>query len=150
MSKSRHSVNAWLKNLDAKFNLDDSGRCFLQRDNKTGVVVYAPEEGDEVFLYSDLMRVPDNIPPTFYEKILTLNSQTARTNGAFITFEASSNQLIAMFAQPIQALDAQIFQNILQNLPRTIESLRTQIKDIWLDCQHNLTTKPVMPSVSHA
>jgi hypothetical protein len=113
-------------------------------------VVYVPEEGDEVFLYGDLMRVPDNISPTFYKKILTLNSQTSRTNGAFITFQASSNQLIAMFAQPIQALDGQIFQNILQNLPRTIESLRAQLQDIWIDGQHNLTTKPVMPSVSHA
>jgi hypothetical protein len=55
-----------------------------------------------------------------------------------------------MIAQPIQALDSQIFQNILQNLPRTIESLRAQLKDIWIDCQKNLATTPPTPSVIHA
>lgn len=147
MAKIRHSVNSWLQSLDKKFALDESGRCFLQRDNHTGIVVYAPEEGDEVFLYSDLMHIPDGSPPKFYEKILTLNSQTSRTGGASITFEAGSNQLLAMIAQPIQALDSQIFQNILQNLPRVIESLRAQLKDIWIDCQKNLATTPPTPSV---
>ncbi len=153
MGKVRHSVTTWLQTLDKKFTLDESGRCFLQRDNETGVVVYAPEEGDEVFLYSDLMRIPDNSPPKFYEKILTLNSQTSRTGGASITFESSSNQLLAIFSQPIIALDSQTFQNILQNLPRTVESLRLQLKDIWLDCQKNLSNTPLMPSInqmSHA
>lgn len=150
MANIRHSVNTLLKNLDDKFTLDDSGRCFLQRDNKTGVVVFAPEEGDEVFLYSDLMRVPDESPPKFYEKILALNSQTLRTGGASITFEAGSNQLLALFSQPIHSLDGQTFQNILQNLPLTIESLRTQLRDIWIDCQQTLVSTPLMSSLSHA
>lgn len=150
MSKVRHSVNTWLKTLDEKFSLDDSGRCFLQQDNKTGVVVYVPDEGDEVFLYSDLMRVPDDSPPTFYEKVLRLNSQTSRTCGASITFEPSSNQLLAILAQPIQALDGQVFQNILQNLPKTIEALRTHLKDIWIDCQQNLANSSLMPGMRRA
>jgi len=148
MGKVRHSVNTWLQTLDKKFTLDDSGRCFLQHDNETGVVVYVPEEGEEVFLYSDLMRIPDNSPSKFYEQILTLNAQTSRTGGASITFESSSNQLLAIFAQPLKALDSQTFQNILQNLPRTVESLRAQLKDIWLDCQKNLSTTPLMPSMN--
>jgi hypothetical protein len=148
MGKVRHSVNTWLQTLDKNFTLDDSGRCFLQRDNETGVVVYVPEEGEEVFLYSDLMRIPDNSPSKFYEQLLTLNAQTSRTGGASITFESSSNQLLAIFAQPLKALDSQTFQNILQNLPRTVESLRSQLKDIWLDCQKNLSTTPLMPSMN--
>jgi hypothetical protein len=150
MGKVRHSVNTWLQTLDKNFTLDDSGRCFLKHDNETGVVVYVPEEGDEVFLYSDLMRVPENSSPKFYEKILTLNAQTSRTGGASITFESSSNQLLAIFAQPLKALDSQTFQNILQNLPRTVESLRSQLKDIWLDCQKNLSNTPLMASLSQA
>ena len=150
MAKARHLVNNWLQILDEKFSLDDSGRCFLQQDNQTGIVLYAPEQGDEVFIYSDLMRVPDDIPAGFYEQILTLNSHTARTGGASITFEPSSNQLLAIFCQPIQALDGQTFQNIIQNLPKFLESLREQLKTIWIDCKNKLSTSSTVPPMAHA
>jgi len=150
MAKARHLVNNWLQTLDNRFSLDESGRCFLQQDEQTGIVLYAPEQGDEVFIYSDLMRVPDDIPTGFYEQVLALNSHTAKTGGASITFEPSSNQLLAILSQPIQALDGMTFQNIIKNIPALVGSLRAQLNKIWVDCKNDLAISTDMAPLARA
>lgn len=137
MMNGRHVVNGWLKNMGPQFGLDESGRCFLKQDEQTGIVVYAPEDGDNVFLYGDLMRAPDESPPGFYERVLNLNARTAQTHGAAVAFEPHSHQLLAMFSQPIPSLDSQAFSNILENLPDAIMSLRTRIKNLLMDCTYS-------------
>lgn len=150
MMNGRHVVNGWLKTLGTQFGLDESGRCFLQPDQQTGIVVYAPDAGDEVFLYADLMRAPEESPPGFYERVLSLNASTAQTHGATVAFEPHSHQLLAIVSQPIPSLDAQAFSNILENLPDALLSLRTQIKNMLMDCTRSAASAKGSHIVQHA
>ncbi len=134
MVSPRHIVDSWLKKLGSQFRLDDSDRCFLQPDASTGIVIFAPDQGDDFFIYGDVMRVPDTSPPGFYERILSMNAKTSQTGGTALAMELSSSRLLVIYRQPTAGFDGQQFQNVVHNLPSVIHSLRSQLDDLLHEC----------------
>ena len=129
MNEYRHRVNDWLRALygDNETVLDETGRIYLTHSDDIGLVICVPDEADDVYIYADLMRVPDQPDQEFFEQVLALNGSPQLNFGFNIFLERQSSQLVALYSRQVSALDIEKFGNILSNIPKTIQSLRLQL-----------------------
>ena len=129
MNEYRHRVNDWLRALygDNETVLDETGRIYLTHSDDIGLVICVPDEADDVYIYADLMRVPDQPDQEFFEQVLALNGSPQLNFGAHIFLERQSNQLVLLYSSQVGALDIEKFGNILSNIPKAIQSLRLQL-----------------------
>jgi hypothetical protein len=151
MRESRHTVSSWLQAIysDNQSKLDETGRCYLKQADDIGLVICVPDEADHVHIYADLMRLPDDPDREFFEQILALNGKLQLTFGARVFLERQSNQLVALYSIEISTLDLEKFINLLANIPKVINSLRSELVDYAQDISPSVSNRQTYHNKLH-
>jgi hypothetical protein len=95
------------------------------------------------------MRLPDDPDREFFEQILALNGKLQLTFGARVFLERQSNQLVALYSIEISTLDLEKFINLLANIPKVINSLRSELVDYAQDITPSVITRQTYHNKFH-
>ncbi len=124
---SREIVNTWLAST-GDLKLDDEGSCVLESENGVVLVVEVPKNSKEqLFIYSPVAIVEDDVKPEFLRFVLELNLILARTGLAF-GLDSSSGSLLIFTSHLIRNLNEEIFRALLDNMRITVEEIDEQIR----------------------
>ncbi|MBW2067590.1 MAG: CesT family type III secretion system chaperone [Deltaproteobacteria bacterium] len=125
---SRELVNTWLTSM-GDFQLDDDGSCVLESENGVVLVVEVPENSEEqLFIYSPVAMIEDDVKPEFLRFVLELNLVLARTGLAF-GLDSFSGSLLIFTSHLIRNLNEEVFRALLDNMRIVVEEVDGQIRE---------------------
>lgn len=129
-SYHRDTVNDWLadvSNEEAPPVLDKSGRCFVVVGEQVGLAICVPDASDKVYLYADVLALPEEQSAAFYEQLLAYNAMPEVALGLVLAFDHDARSVVASYSTEIAAIDSVDFRNILGNISNAVFSLRLKL-----------------------
>ena len=126
----RDTINDWLAAASDEEEppvLDDSGRCFVKVGEQVGLAICVPDASDRVYLYADVLTLPEEQSAAFYEQLLAYNAMPEVALGLVIAFDSHARSIVASYSTEIAGIDSVDFRNILGNISNAIFSLRLKI-----------------------
>jgi hypothetical protein len=129
-SYHRDTVNDWLADVsddEAPPVLDNSGRCFVMVGEQVGLAICVPDASDKVYLYADVLALPEQQSAAFYEQLLAYNAMPEVALGLVLAFDSHARSIVASYSTEIAGIDSVDFRNILGNISSAVISLRLKI-----------------------
>lgn len=123
-------VNDWLTGVsdeDEPPVLDNTGRCFVVVGEQVGLAICVPEGSDRVYLYADVLVLPEEQSAAFYEQLLAYNAMPEVTLGLVLAFDRDARSIVASYSTEIAGIDSVDFRNILGNISSAVFSLRLKL-----------------------
>ena len=128
--ENRQIVNQWLRELSGDselvFSLDDNGACGLAGESLE-CMVEMPEGSDSFYLSASLMPLPADKRDDFMLQLLTLNMFQHETRGATLAVDPMDEHVVFCYTREVDATDANLFRNILNNFLDTGKNLVDQL-----------------------
>jgi hypothetical protein len=105
------AVAVWLNNL---FGLQfTEGRCAFVYDERIELSIEVFEDERSIYLYAPVATIPAENKEAFYEELLSLNNPGGELRGACLSLDKSKQSVLLWYAQPLDNLDIEGFQNML-------------------------------------
>ena len=129
-SFQRDTVNDWLADASDEEEppvLDKSGQCLVMVGEQVGLAICVPETSDRVYLYADVLAVPEERCAEFYEQLLAYNAMPEVALGLVLAFDRDARSVVASYSTEITSIDTVDFRNILGNMSSAVLSLRLKL-----------------------
>jgi hypothetical protein len=130
-SYHRDTVNGWLADASDEEQppvLDGNGQCLVVAGGQVGLAICVPDASDRVYLYADVIAVPEEQSAEFYEQLLAYNAMPEVTLGLVLALDRDARSIVASYSTEIAAIDAVDFRNILANMSSAVSSLRSTLE----------------------
>ena len=104
----RDTVNDWLAdttNEDQPPVLDNSGRCLVVAEEQVALTICVPDALDRVYLYADVLAVPEERSADFYEQLLAYNVMPEVSLGLVLAFDRDARFVVASYSTEIACID---------------------------------------------
>jgi len=113
-------INLWLNNISQAYNLhplalNAAGVCALRYGQRVECVIECPGDGQVVYFYAPMMKIPAEQAEKFYRVCLKANLFCLETHGATFAIDEKNQQIVLCYPQPTVLLDEQLFRNVLSN-----------------------------------
>ncbi|CAM2005544.1 CesT family type III secretion system chaperone [Acanthopleuribacter pedis] len=132
MQAAVETVNQWLVNMsrdwETPVTLDEEGACAISAANGFTLELYVVSAMERCFMNLHLMDMPIENREGFYEQVLAMNMHQQETHGATLAVDPKNKSVLLCYSQMVASLTAEDFQNLLQNLLSTAETLVSQLK----------------------
>jgi hypothetical protein len=126
----RDTVNDWLADASDEEEppvLDKNGQCLVTVGEQVGLAICVPETSDRVYLYADVLAVPEKRSAEFYEQLLAYNAMPELALGLVLAFDRDARSVVASYSTEITSIDTVDFRNILGNMSSAVLSLRLKL-----------------------
>lgn len=100
---------------------DENGYCCLFFDDMV-VNMELAEDGDHLFLYSNVGEIPEGNLPAFYEMLLEGNYFFRKTRGATLGIDRDANIVLLIYRRPTLNLELSDFEQLIENFVNVTES----------------------------
>lgn len=126
------TVDQWLRHMsldwETPVSLDEDGTCNISAANGFSLEMYVVPATGMCHMGIHLTDVPLERREEFYATLLYLNIHQQETQGATLAVDPVRQTVLLCFAQPVAALTAEFFYNLIQNLIIAAESLTQHIE----------------------
>lgn len=132
-ASAAETVNHWLAAIPhdgAPLRLDDNGQCGLTDDAGNSCLVYVPDVGHDVVLYTDIAQVKLQQSARFYEEILAMNTMGQYTRGAMLSFDRLERSLVLQAVFPVETLGEITFMNAVENFFVVTQEVTQRVREI--------------------
>jgi Tir chaperone protein (CesT) family len=145
-SYHRETVNDWLADATDEEEppvLDNRGRCLVMVGEQVVLAICVPEASDRVYLYADVLALPEERSARFYEQLLEYNAMPEVARGLVLAFDRDARSIVASYSTEIAGIDTVDFRNILGNISNAVLSLRVRLGAV----QHEHIDKQDRPTL---
>lgn len=130
------------KDLGSQFELDENDICALQGKENLTLVIEAPRNDPQIYLYAPLVQLPPAGVETIYRQLLIMNCFTRRTSGTTLGLEPEDNVIILSYSELPEHLDSVSFPILLANFRQTALELQKELADMLKQLAEELLTPP--------
>ena len=135
-SYHRDRVNDWLtdaSNEEEPPVLDNTGQCLVMLGEQVELMICVPDFSGRVYLYADVLAVPEEQSAEFYEQLLAYNAMPDITLGLFLAFDCDTRTVVASYSTEIACIDSVDFRNVLGNMCSAVCSLRLKLDAVQFE-----------------
>lgn len=115
---------------------DEDGYCCLSFDEKITVHIQLDKDTNNLTFFTEVGKVEDVHKLYVYEQLLEANVFWLGTHGATLGVNTSTMMANLGYQEPIQNLDFQRFQQLLEGFVNTAESWIDKLPEIHIDANN--------------
>lgn len=129
---------------------DEDGYCCLSFDEKITVHIQLDKDTNNLTFFTEVGKVEDVHKLYVYEQLLEANVFWLGTHGATLGVNTSTMMANLGYQEPIQNLDFQRFQQLLEGFVNTAESWIDKLPEIHIDANNKEGSSTEVSSMQSA
>lgn len=129
---------------------DEDGYCCLSFDEKITVHIQLDKDTNNLTFFTEVGKVEDAHKLYVYEQLLEANVFWLGTHGATLGVNTSTMMANLGYQEPIQNLDFQRFQQLLEGFVNTAESWIDKLPEIHIDANNKEGSSTEVSSMQSA